>query len=359
MATDARSAKVRLKAEAGEPEAMLELANGWLLNTDPEGRVWLDRAAQAASAGACAALGWSHEKGLHGGAVDLARALDCYERAIAGGVTVLGPLKLAAHVRKLAGKVKRQAKPGHDPLAELFRGAKLTGHRETILAARLPSIRWVAKPLQKGDLALGSSKLGGSPDLPTGTAWPKGAGRSLVHVATLDFDTVAPTEGLPKMAGKLVFFHDADHPSSAGGEGDGPWAIIAVERGAELVRTRAPKGTRTLKPSLLFAVVEVTLPSVCAHSYRDLGLPNEALDRYRDLREAWPPADRSIEVHRSFGHGDVTEESEAPEPLLLLQVDSYAHGNVHWGDAGRIFWWIQPADLAARRFHEAHFQLQD
>lgn len=81
-----------------------------------------------------------------------------------------------------------------------------------------------------------------------------------------------------------------------------------------------------------------------------LGLGKKS-ERYLELLHAWPRA--KGELHRSFGHGDVEHESEKPGPTLLLQVDSYEHGNINWGDAGKLFWWITPEDLKASRFERA------
>lgn len=69
---DARRAAVRKKAEAGDPQAMLALANEWLLNTDPESFVWLERAAAAGLPKAFSSLGWTYERGLRGVSIDLA-----------------------------------------------------------------------------------------------------------------------------------------------------------------------------------------------------------------------------------------------------------------------------------------------
>lgn len=42
----------------------------------------------------------------------------------------------------------------------------------------------------------------------------------------------------------------------------------------------------------------------------------------------------------------------------LDRLDSYSHGNVMWGDAGKLFWWISAADLKAARFGRARFEMQ-
>ena len=42
---------------------------------------------------------------------------------------------------------------------------------------------------------------------------------------------------------------------------------------------------------------------------------------------------------------------------VLLSEMPRGHGNIMWGDAGKLFWWISAADLKAARFGRARFEL--
>ncbi|HRE89109.1 MAG TPA: YwqG family protein, partial [Myxococcota bacterium] len=230
--------------------------------------------------------------------------------------------------------------------------------KDAILAVRRASVRWVATPARSDDSPLGSAKVGGQPDLPADLPWPKRNGRALEHAATLDFDAAPPIEGVPRIAGRLVFFYDEKNlPFGDEDEGEPGWAVVHVPSGAATVRTKPPRGTKTFKPSTLVPTVEQTLPTVQSHAIAQLKLTKALGKKYWDLRDAWPSLDG--ESHRSFGHSDGMDLSPDPSDVLLLQLDSYEHGNVNWGDAGLLLFWITPEDLAAQRFDRVRLQLLD
>ena len=56
----------------------------------------------------------------------------------------------------------------------------------------------------------------------------------------------------------------------------------------------------------------------------------------------------------------IQDEDMAPGQMLLLQLDSNEEsgGSWMWGDCGRLFFWIKPEDLAARRFDSVKLILE-
>lgn len=92
-----------------------------------------------------------------------------------------------------------------------------------------PSIRLHAQAVQADDIAIGASKIGGTPDLPASAAWPEQndipmsflAQIHLRDVTSLDARKLLPADGL------LSFFCDAED-SVAGldsSEGEG-WRVL-------------------------------------------------------------------------------------------------------------------------------------
>ena len=57
----------------------------------------------------------------------------------------------------------------------------------------------------------------------------------------------------------------------------------------------------------------------------------------------------------------IQDEDMAPGQTLLLQIDTDEEDDGPcwmWGDCGRLFFWIRPKDLAARRFDRIMFVLE-
>jgi uncharacterized protein YwqG len=203
-------------------------------------------------------------------------------------------------------------------------------------------------------------------------AWEGHKGEPLAFLLQVNLAEVAPfdREGVLPPSGLLHFFFlDAIarfdlFPS--GGE------IIRVlytpPGGARLRRLAPPDGLPPQEVYRGFALsphVEWTIPP-----WGDLEVSLEqpdvdaGIDHWDELR------DEAAEVqgfgpwyrpkHRMLGYPDFIQSGECgPEPTRwLLQVDSdsrldeegYPRPGMMWGDAGRIYYGIEPGDLAARRF---------
>jgi uncharacterized protein YwqG len=132
-------------------------------------------------------------------------------------------------------------------LAEYSRRIDRTGlaaHREALVQAALPSIRLV--PTGRADaVQLGTSRLGGLPDLPSNTQWPTNKGNPLSFIAQVelrvihayDDEVILPDSGL------LSFFYDAISQSAWGfSPADrGSFAVIFSPPSATLIRYEAPE----------------------------------------------------------------------------------------------------------------------
>src|SRR2546421_12536241 len=75
-------------------------------------------------------------------------------------------------------------------LNELLRTAGLTRVRKEIEGVAFPSIRLIAQRADEIHLRLGTTKIGGSPDLPQGRTWPASNGFALPFVAQINLSDV-------------------------------------------------------------------------------------------------------------------------------------------------------------------------
>jgi uncharacterized protein YwqG len=276
--------------------------------------------------------------------------------------------------------------------------ADLAG-RDLFSLAR-PSVRLATHAAPYVESAIGESRIGGVPDVPPGFAWPRwipatprqdkfgepwqpNGPAPLGFIAQIDL-SAAPhvDDGLPA-SGWLYFFYDRYCE---------PWGYDPADRGCcQVIYADVDRGTlrRAEPPSdldqehvaeacLVDMWPELTLPEFAS----DIEYGTPAYDSYEALRGQLIQAGGSTQ-HRLLGHPQLIQgpmelecqlasngvycgrpegyESAKAKDLgagarnwrLLLQIDTDEEGpGWMWGDVGRIYFWVQEQDLAARRFEE-------
>lgn len=287
------------------------------------------------------------------------------------------------------------AAPDPGSAAEALRKA---GFRHADALARLaePSIRLTPRPAALETLAPGASRFGGAPDVPPGFAWPERDGRPLAFLAQLDLAAIRSPE-LPA-SGSLLFFYDAAaqpwgfDPKDAGGArvvhvdaprdalarrrhpgagaGPGPFrcctlsfdpALDLADPGDEVLeRSRVPFDDATLGAYLDVAAALSGVDGPDATYHHLLGNPQLVQG---DMRSECQLVTSGIYVGKPEAfQGERTQELLRAAPSewrLLLQLDTDEDGpGWTWGDAGRVYFWIRRADLAAGAFERAWLVLQ-
>lgn len=283
----------------------------------------------------------------------------------------------------------------HDLRARLV-AAGLGQHAESLVGLTMPSVRLRTEPCEQGELPVGTTKLGGLPDLPPAGSWPRARGVPLSFVAQLNLAEIVPldhqhAEILPA-AGLLGFFYDTAEQPWGFDPGDrGGWQVRFIEPGTPLVRSHWPQdlpGDGRFHEVRLSPEPEVTVAAMESFVVAQIAPSLEEQLAYASACvEAFGEHDDRV-IHRLLGHpdpvvgGDMQLEcqllsngvscfgdhgadvrvqqlrSGAADWRLLLQVDSEEHAGMVWGDAGRLFYWMRTQDLVARRFDQAWLVLQ-
>jgi uncharacterized protein YwqG len=236
--------------------------------------------------------------------------------------------------------------------------------------------------------------LGGAPDLPPGVVWPRRGDAPLSFIAQVDLSEVSrvwPSSPLPS-SGLLSFFYDRIHrpwgydPADRGG-----WAVYHFDQPS--ARPSQPPDDlpeeARFRPLPVRPVGELKLPAADSQAVEGLDLRLKEQTAYWALLGDIEAAqkDDGQPVHRLLGHPDpIQGDMEAQSQLvtngigaesdgydrelerrlvkdrgvwkMLLQVDSDERTDMQWGDAGRIYYWMRRADLAARRWSESWLHLQ-
>lgn len=240
------------------------------------------------------------------------------------------------------------AKPALETLAEqeqafatLFGDAGLAKW-----AHKLPqrAVLLIPRRVREQQLALGSTKLGGHPDLPTGTAWPRVRGEPLTFLAQIRLDEVvgALPDDHPLPAQGLLSFFAADDPLSE---------AIGYLQHAHVIYTPSPKRlVRVAVPEdftgNIYQACAVTphptyrLPSP-TNAHVTEQLDKRALARYQDdvffAQPAWP----QLLGYRNHGY-DAEEPATAQH---LLQLTGDAQSGMQFGDCDFLSFFIDKKRL--------------
>jgi uncharacterized protein YwqG len=266
-------------------------------------------------------------------------------------------------------------------LNELLRTAGLTRVGKEIERVALPSIRLIAHRADEAHLRLGTTKIGGSPDLPQGRAWPASKGSALPFVAQINLSDVVPydTEHLLPASGLLYFFFDVDVFFETWPRDWHTWSVI-LDRSpiSALQRVAMPDGAvtkRRYRSTVLTCSPELTLPDYSQYdstSRERLGLFEELTaeeeQAYYDVQSqlaGGTETKRHRPLHRLLGHADPVQwdmhselPGEAADWRLLFQLDSDSTPHTKWGNTGRIYYWIRTKDLQQGDFNQAQLILQ-
>jgi uncharacterized protein YwqG len=275
-----------------------------------------------------------------------------------------------------------------DDFRERLERAGLSYWADQIIALDRPSIRLRSEPLD-GFVPLGTSRLGGDPDLPASASWPEWKGKPLCFVAQIALGELprVPDQDLPA-DGLLAFFYDAEQqvwgfdPADRGG-----WRVLWSEPHIRLERRPASDGVPAnarYRPCQLTPTVELTHASPEEADIERLGMPRDEWFRYAELFDE----EDVTPIHRLLGHpqpvqggmqlecqlvtnglycGDASAYQDprastlrpgAVDWRLLLQIDSDDEAGMMWGDDGRLYYWITAGALARRDWESTWLVLE-
>ncbi|WP_426452885.1 YwqG family protein [Paenibacillus sp. S-38] len=288
-----------------------------------------------------------------------------------------------------------------EEIVKLLEDSGLEAYREAIASWIFPSHQLHLQPEQEELLPLGSSKMGGHPDLPSDVEWPMWKHYHQSFLAQINLaDVTTPPHSLPS-GGLLSFFYAVEamlEDSEFYGDRHTCRVIYTpAEQLGELARRPSPDELReefVLKPNRVGFVPTLCVPPQESAFLESLGLGwNSSRKEFDKYRRAFLKGFNKHQsagncIHRFLGHADPIQgdmqfscemntqglswedirESEAVRQrvqqsalgwLLLLQIDSEEEKTgMMWGDTGRVYFWIKEEDLSAQRFDRAVCEMQ-
>lgn len=273
-----------------------------------------------------------------------------------------------------------------DDIDKLFKEKNLTKYAEAIKAVVRPTIE-IVKLASDENLKIGTSKIGGTPDLKNETQWPKtDKSKSMSFIAQINCEEISKydvQELLPKK-GLISFFYCPDQEAWGFDPKDkDSFKVIYTEK-IEYVKNR--KFPEDLEEHSIFNCNPIEFNSCLSFpNYLDEVFDNEKNeDIYQDLLYDYT-SDNQL-----FGYANIVQnpmelecqlvtnglycgdpsgyndpkakelEKEKSDWILLLQIgsDDYEESNIMWGDSGRIYFWIKKQDLKEKNFNNVWTILQ-
>ncbi len=267
------------------------------------------------------------------------------------------------------------------------------------------SIRLTLHSLDGSPTAPGGSRLGGTPDLPGGVAWPVWKNVPMSFIAQVNLAELAsfgPAGDLPK-SGLLSFFYDAAQETYGADLADrGGWQVFFSPPAAEKeggfhlfghedphqlkpapFPASLPAGAR-FKPCRLTFSSELTLPGAPAQYLPGLDWSRDEIQRYEQFQASFPSAEDRKSLHfRMFGCPDQIQDdmqlqcalyangysspddagaaqaaARKAEWQLLLQVDSDETIGMRWASSGMLYFWLEKNAIWERHFDQSWVVLQ-
>jgi uncharacterized protein YwqG len=251
-----------------------------------------------------------------------------------------------------------------------------------------PSIRLFTTPVDESTLALGTSKIGGFPDLPSGVPWPECNGLPQSFIGQIQLADIGQVDTLLPHTGMLWFFYDAQQQTFGENPTDkGCWRVFFMEKLTGLHRTLPPA---PLPPASQFKACSIRFANeITLSQYPKLDMPtfdwtDEEQKKYETLLATFPSAEDHAAIHdRLLGNPDtlqddmrlqcqlvshgITDDRDpratklaggAMDWLLLLQIDSDENAGMRWGDEGMLYYWMKRDDLQGERFDSTWLVLQ-
>ena len=256
----------------------------------------------------------------------------------------------------------------------------------------LEATRLVTERADESVLELGTTKIGGQPDLPVGTLWPTWNDSHLSFIAQINLadlekasQTLLPKEGL------LSFFYDSEQATWGFDPKDsGSWRVMLFSDRASLERFEPPASLPDYAryPACRVEFVKtLTLPPWDSLFVEKLNLTETERDAYYDLLDNLHE-ETAGPLHQVGGHPATIQgemqlecqlvshgiycggiegyadprraelESGAEDWCLLLQIDSDDNSQMMWGDVGMIYFWIQRQALEQQQFEKVWMILQ-
>src|SRR5271157_3787901 len=273
-----------------------------------------------------------------------------------------------------AGERMRKNTMNLEKVMTLLRSRGLEGIAE-------PCLQFRTQPIQEQELSPGSSKFGGSPELPIEVPWPTWNGWSLDFLLQLDCSEIPThlTNDLLPKTGWLYFFYDIESHTWGYDPSDrGSWRVLFFDGDRKaLVRRRHPDYANARfnsckltfyegiylnwlpiidDPELMSSLNHLELHENLIEAMTEIS-GHQILGNTQGIQSSYEQMQRRCQfvshgLYMGGSGGPAFDKAKAKKLesgikdwRLLLELGSDENSGFIWHDFGRLYFWIREDDL--------------
>ncbi len=258
-------------------------------------------------------------------------------------------------------------------IEQLLNEHDLSHHKSSIIANFKNSIKLNKIKLDEKEIQLGSSKIGGSPDLPADWEFPRYGDDYLTFMLQVNLSEAKPydKDNLLPESGILYLFYEALEQPWGFKEDEGCFKVLYFDGDmGELERKESPSSRTEFGAIPAFQLSFEPMVTLSENAENlDFSDEEEEENYFNFRQELIQPEDEDgniVPAHYMLGEpmniqNDVFEElfEKGKDPVLLFQIDSDEEDlGVMWGDSGMLYFCMDKEDLREKRFDRVRFTLQ-
>ncbi|TYS67675.1 DUF1963 domain-containing protein [Sutcliffiella horikoshii] len=249
----------------------------------------------------------------------------------------------------------------------------LAHHKSAIMASFKSAIKLNKTNKDETDIPVGSSKIGGSPDLPVGWEFPRYEDDYLTFMLQVNLSEAKPydKDNLLPESGIMYLFYEALEQPWGFKEDEGCFKVLYFDGDMEELERKESPSSRT--EFVAFPAFRLSFEPMVTLSENPENLDfadEEEEANYFDFRQelVQPKGEdgKVVAAHYMLGEplniqDDVLYElfEGGKDPVLLFQIDSDEElADVMWGDSGMLYFCMEKEDLREKRFDWVRFTLQ-
>jgi uncharacterized protein YwqG len=286
-----------------------------------------------------------------------------------------------------------------EAIIQLLEQAGLEQYKQAIASWIYSTAQLILEPVPDVSIPVGSSKVGGNPDLPEEVEWPRWKNDEMTFIAQINLAECPSELSLPQ-SGLLSFFYAVQSMFKDEYFFGDPDTCCVIYTGTDrldhISRRNTPgrlKEEARMRSNRVSFIPELSVPASESTFLESLGLGwngnRKDFNKYWEvfLSEFGKQWEREGYINRLMGHPDqiqgdmqvrcemtygghtwdLMEKPEVRKQIvnsavkwrMLLQIDSEEDKTgIMWGDVGRIYYWIHENDLKALRFDRVICEMQ-